>query len=82
MHFIKQDYSLKTFVGTLILMTDIAVYLVVPSRANLKLYNIFVTQYCLKKPVTNLDLSKATGPDCIPLMVLKNCEPKLSYILA
>ena len=30
----------------------------------------------------NLDLSKASGPDCIPVMVLKNCEPELSYILA
>ena len=30
----------------------------------------------------NLDLSKGSGPDCIPVVVLKNCEPKLSYILA
>ena len=30
----------------------------------------------------NLDLSMASGPDCIPLMILKNCEPELSYILA
>ena len=30
----------------------------------------------------NLDLSKASGPDCIPVMVLKNCEPELSFILA
>ena len=30
----------------------------------------------------NLDLSKASGPDCIPLVVLKNCEPELFYILA
>ena len=30
----------------------------------------------------NLDLSKVSGPDCIPLVVLKNCEPELSYILA
>ena len=22
------------------------------------------------------------GPDCIPVVVLKNCEPELSYILA
>ena len=29
----------------------------------------------------NLDLSKASGPDCIPVVVLKNCEPELSYIL-
>ena len=30
----------------------------------------------------NLDLSKASGPDCVTVMVLKNCEPELSYILA
>ena len=30
----------------------------------------------------NLDLSKACGPDCIPVVVLRNCEPELSYILA
>ena len=30
----------------------------------------------------NLDLSKASGPDCIPVVVLKNCEPELCYILA
>ena len=23
-----------------------------------------------------------SGPDCIPVVVLKNCEPELSYILA
>ena len=47
------------------------------SRTNLKLHDISVT---LK--MFNLDLSKAPGPDCIPVMVLKNCEPELSYILA
>ena len=36
----------------------------------------------LKKVITNVDLSKASGPDCIPVVVLKNCEPELSYILA
>ena len=30
----------------------------------------------------NLDLSKASGLDFIPVVVLKNCEPELSYILA
>ena len=30
----------------------------------------------------NLDLSKASGPDCILVVVLKNREPELSYILA
>ena len=36
----------------------------------------------VKKVITNLDLSKALGPDCIPVVVLKNCEPELFYILA
>ena len=30
--------------------------------------------------ITNLDLSKASGPDCITVVVLKNSE--FSYILA
>ena len=34
------------------------------------------------KVVMNLDLSKTSGPDCIPVVVLKNCELELSYILA
>ena len=34
-----------------------------------------------KKVITNLDSSKASGPDCIPVMVLENCEPEFSYIL-
>ena len=36
----------------------------------------------VKKAIMNLDLSKASGPDCIPVMVLKNCEPEFSFILA
>ena len=30
----------------------------------------------------NLDLSKASVPNCIPVVVLKDCEPELSFILA
>ena len=55
---------------------------VFPSRTNLKLHNISVTSKIIKKVIMNLDLSKASGPDCIPVVALKNCEPKLSYILA
>ena len=51
------------------------------SRTNLKLHNISVTLKMVKKVTMNLDLSKASGPDCIPVVVLKNCEPELSYIL-
>ena len=52
------------------------------SRTNLKLHNISVTPKMVKKVIINLGLSKISGPDCIPAVVLKNCEPKLSYILA
>ena len=55
---------------------------VFPSRTNLKLHNISITPKMVKKVITNLDSSKASGPDCIPLVVLKNCEPELSYVLA
>ena len=47
------------------------------SRTNLKLDNISVTPKMFKKVVMNLDLSKASGPDYIPMVVLKNCEPEL-----
>ena len=55
---------------------------VFPSRTNLKLHNISVTPKVVREVVMNLDLSKASGPDCIPVVVLKNYEPELFYILA
>ena len=51
------------------------------SRTYLKLNNVNVTPK-LVKVITNLDSSKASGPDCISVVVLKNCESKLSCILA
>ena len=55
---------------------------VFPSRTYLKLHDISITPKMVKKVITNLDSLKASGPDCIPVVVLKNCEPELSYILA
>ena len=55
---------------------------VFPSRTNLKLHNISVTPKMVKKVITNLDSSKASGPDCNPVEVLKNYELEVSYILA
>ena len=54
---------------------------VFPSRTNLKLHNISVTPKMVRKVIMNLDLSKASGPDFIPVVVLRNCKPELSYIL-
>ena len=51
-------------------------------RTNLKLHNILVTPKMVKKAVMSLNLSKVSGPDCIPVIVLRNCESELSYIPA
>ena len=48
---------------------------VFPSRIHLKLHNFSVSLIMVKKFIINLDLSKASGRDCIPVVVLKNCEP-------
>ena len=54
---------------------------VFPSRTSLKLYNISITPKMAKKGIINLDSSKASGPNCILVVVLKNCDPELSFIL-
>ena len=30
----------------------------------------------------DLDLSNGSCPDCVPLVILKNCKPELPYILS
>ena len=44
-------------------------------------HNISVAPKIVKKVITNLDLSKTSSPDCIPVVVVKNFEPELSFIL-
>ena len=64
-------------------LNDLGISLpVFPSRTNLKLHNISETPSIVKKVITNLDLSKAYDHDCMLVVVLKKCEPELSYILA
>ena len=46
------------------------------------LIKTFLTTLILVKNVIhNLNLLKASGSDCILVVVLKNCEPQLSYLL-
>ena len=52
------------------------------SATNLNLHNISVTPKMVQRFIMNLDLSKASCPDFIAVLVSKNCEPELSYILA
>ena len=79
LHLIKQNCLLETNYN----LDDSGISLpVFTSRTNLKLHNVFVTHKMVKKVITNFDSSKAFGSDCIPIVVLKNCEPELSYVLA
>ena len=64
-------------------LDDLGIFLsVFPFRTILKLRNISITPKMVKKVIMNLDSSKVSGPDSIPVVVLKNCEPDLPYILA
>ena len=82
LHLIKQNCLLKKkFMNSN--LDDSGIPLpVFPSRTNLKLHNVSATPEMVKKVIMNLDLSKASSPDSIPVVVPKNCEPELSYILA
>ena len=63
-------------------LDDLGISLAVfPFRTNLKLHNICATPKMVKKAIMNLDLSKTSSLDCIPVVVLKNCDPELFYIL-
>ena len=46
------------------------------------MHNISVSLKLVKKVITNLDLSKMSGLDSFPVVVLRKCETELSYILA
>ena len=48
----------------------------------MKLHSISVTPKMVKKVIMDVRLSKGSGPDCIPVVVLKNYELELYYILA
>ena len=62
LHLIKQNCLLETFLRTLILKTEVSLYL-------FSFLEVIWIPFC-------------TNPDCIPVVVLKSCEPELSYILA
>ena len=61
--------------------SDISLF-IFPSRTNLKSHNTSVTPKIVKKVIMNLDLSNSSAPDCIPVVVLRNCESEFFYILA
>ena len=58
LHLLKQNYLLKTFLRTLILITQVISLPVFPSRTNLKLHHISVIPTMVKKIIVNLILQK------------------------
>ena len=77
LHLIKQNCLLKN-ISVNSNLDDSGISLpVFSSRTNLRLHSISVTPKIVRKVIMNLDLSKASGPDCIPVVVLKNCEPEI-----
>ena len=78
LHLIKKNCLLKTFLRTDDSVISLSVF---PPGANLGLHDISVTPNMVGKIITNHDLSKASGLDCIPEGVLRNSEPALFYII-
>ena len=82
MHLIKEKLFAENFSKNSYLDDSGISLTVFPSRTNLKLHNISVNSKMIKKFITNLELSKVSGLDCIPVVVMKKYEPELSYIPA
>ena len=69
----------ETFLGNCNLDDSGISFPVFPSITILKLHDISFPPKMVKKVKMNLDMSKAPGPDFIPVVVLKNCESELTY---
>ena len=65
----KETCILKTFLRTLILMTQVSFYLLF-LRTNLRLHIMPVSLTLKKKFIADIDSSKASGPDGISLLTL------------
>ena len=83
LNLVKQNYLLKFFLRTLILITQVYLCLFSLFRTILKIYTIPVAPRLVKKvSIIDLDSSNMSCPNCIPVVVLKNCVSELLYRLA
>ena len=82
LHLIKQKCFLKSFLKTLILVTQLSLYLL--SLLELTWIDTvhFWSLKLAKKVIADLDSSKAPYPEGIPEVVLENCELELSHIFS
>ena len=73
---IKQNYLLKHFQKTNLDDSGISLP-AFPSRTNLKLHNISITSKMVKNVIMNFDSSRASDPDCIPVVILASMLAEL-----
>ena len=80
----RQSCFLKTHIRTLLLMIPVSFNLLSPLDIMWIgiIYNFLINSTLVKKVTTSLDLSLASVLECIPKLLLINCEPELSNILA
>ena len=52
---------------------------VLTSTSDITLNNMVITPKMVKRAISNLDSYKVLGPDGVPVVVLTNCQPELSY---
>ena len=64
------------------MITQVFLYLLSLLELIWNCVNIQVTFEMIKKFITDLVSSKASGPECMLMMILQNFEAELSYILA
>ena len=55
---------------------------VIPRRTETTISRVFVTPRLVRAIILDLDVAKASGPDSIPVIVLKKCVPEFSSILS
>ena len=82
---LSRNSALRTFGQLIVFSTkENLLYLLYSTTQRCCLLHLMlssVTSMLVKKVKINLDSSKVSGTDCIPVVVLKNSEPELSYIL-
>lgn len=73
---------MKYFQGALCLITEVPFYLLSHLELIWNSIIYLVTPSKVKNVTTEIHSSKTSGPDCIPVLLLKSYEPELSGILA
>ena len=78
----KAELLARSFASNCSLPTSDHILPEFPPRCNNILDDVHITPSKVSKIISQLDVSTASGPDHIPVTVLKHCSPELSSILS